>query len=245
MDRLRAELADQQSRRENVSVRAGRISSVLEAGGRLDPEDFDDHDDVAHHYETTLRPTLTDLDPIQKAAAIRGYVEETRIAPDAAIKSLLGLTATDDAGTRIAAARAVTETFAIDPTARDKVPPVLSLHAETMAQLADTDSIPPDDIAKTADALFGKGTPGASANWPKPTLIQLAMAGITGGSSAANQRVNFLERGPAVRDTFPLGLIRRHLRDQSLLIKWCRRLKNRAVDHAVVGRPGRQNQDYR
>jgi hypothetical protein len=52
--RLRAEFQDAQQRREQVSARTERISSVLEKGGRLDPEDFDDHDDVAHHYEATL-----------------------------------------------------------------------------------------------------------------------------------------------------------------------------------------------
>ena len=70
-----------------MSAKAGRVTSVLEAGKRLLPEDFDDHDDVAHHYEATLKPSLADLDPAQNASAISGYVSDIGFAPDEAIKT--------------------------------------------------------------------------------------------------------------------------------------------------------------
>jgi len=72
-------MAEEQKRREAVSARAGRISSLLDAGSRPDPEDTDDRDDVAHHYAATLRPSLADLDPARKAAAIGAYVLDTGI----------------------------------------------------------------------------------------------------------------------------------------------------------------------
>ena len=109
--RLRTELADEQNRWETVSAGADRISSKLQSGGRLDPEDTADHDDVAHHYEATLRPALADLDPSQKAIVIRGYVANTGIAPEAAVKSLLGLAVAGDPTNRIVATRPLKEGF--------------------------------------------------------------------------------------------------------------------------------------
>ena len=52
---------------------------------------------MAHHYETTLRPSLAGLEPVQRASAIGGYVAETGIAPEPAIKTLLGLAVTGEA----------------------------------------------------------------------------------------------------------------------------------------------------
>ncbi|MDA1324812.1 MAG: hypothetical protein O3C34_08700 [Proteobacteria bacterium] len=171
---LTADFTAGQDRRKTISAKAERIASMLQTESRPDPKDLDDQDDVAHHYAATLRPTLADLNPAQKAAAIRGYVEETGIAPDAALKSLLGLTATGDPATRIAAASALTKIFAIDTTARDRVPPALAAHAELMVQLADKYEITPEKAVRTAEALFGVGATGA--NQPSPALIQLAGA---------------------------------------------------------------------
>ena len=163
-DRLRSDLADDQNRRETIAARAEKVTSALQTEGRLNPEDFDDHDDVGHHYEATLKPSLAGLDPAQKASAISGYVADTGIAPDAALKTLLGLTATGDASNRIAAARELFAVFDTDPTARDKVPPGLAAHAETLVDLADTYEPAPDEAIKrlaTADAFFGDSAPGA------------------------------------------------------------------------------------
>ena len=153
-DRLRSDLADDQNRRETIAARAEKVTSALQTEGRLNPEDFDDHDDVGHHYEATLKTSLAGLDPAQKASAISGYVADTGIAPDAALKTLLGLTATGDASNRIAAARELFAVFDTDPTARDKVPPGLAAHAETLVQLANTESMRPDEVVNAAEALF-------------------------------------------------------------------------------------------
>ena len=169
--RLRADFTAAQKRRSEASARAERISSELQTGNRLDPEDFDDQDDVAYHYAATLKPSLIDLGPAQKASAIRGYVDDIGIAPDAALKSLLGLTVTGDPATRIAAARAFIDIFLKDPTSRRRVPPALAAYSETMVQLADTDSISPEEIIRTADAVFGESAPGTDQANPALTLI--------------------------------------------------------------------------
>jgi hypothetical protein len=176
VDRLHADFTVEQQRRSKASARAERVSSKLQTANRLDPEDFDDHDDVAHHYAATLKPSLAELDPARKAAAIGGYVAETGIAPEAALNSLLALTATGDPANRIAAARELVAVFKTDPTARDRVPPSLATHAETMAQLADTGSILPEKIIEATNALFGASTPGPAGDQPNAPLIQLAAA---------------------------------------------------------------------
>ena len=133
---------------------------------------------MGHYYAATLKPSLAGLDPAQKAAAIGGYVADTGIAPDAALKTLLGLTATGDAEGRIAATRELVAVFDTDPTARNKVPPGLAAYAETLVDLADTYELAPDEAVKTADALFGDSTPGADR--PNPALLQLVSAKNTG-----------------------------------------------------------------
>ena len=210
-ERLRTEMAEEQIRREQVSAKAGRVTSVLQTGSRLDPEDLDDHDDLAHHYEATLKPALADLDPAQKASAISGYVAQTGIAPEAAVTTLLGLTATGDAEGRIAATRELVAVFDTDPTARNKVPPGLAAYAETLVDLADTYELAPDEAIKTADAFFGDSGPGADR--PNPALFQLVSAKNTGvqtdaqpdakPNSATRKLVEFLERDSAVRETLP------------------------------------------
>ena len=131
---------------------------------------------MAHHYEATLRPSLTDLDPAQKASAIRGYVSDTGIAPDAALKTLLGLAVTGEAAGRIAAVQTLEFVFDTDPTARGKVPPELADFAELMIQLADTDAIPPEQIIEAADGLIRGLSPGAKEDRPDPGLLLLAEA---------------------------------------------------------------------
>ena len=133
---------------------------------------------MGHYYAATLKPSLAGLDPAQKAAAIGGYVADTGIAPDAALKTLPGLTATGDAEGRIAATRELVAVFDTDPTARNKVPPGLAAYAETLVDLADTYELAPDEAVKTADALFGDSTPGADR--PNPALLQLVSAKNTG-----------------------------------------------------------------
>ena len=186
-DRLRSDLADDQNRRETIAARAEKVTSALQTGVHLNPEDFDDHDDVAHHYDVTLRPSLADLDPAQKASAIGGYVSATGIAPDVALKSLLGLTATGDPTNRIAATRELVAVFDIDPTARNKVPPGLAAYAETLVDLADTYELAPDEAVKTADAFFGDSAPGADR--PNPALLQLVSAKNTGVQTDAQPDV--------------------------------------------------------
>ena len=181
-DRLRTELTDEQIRRDKVSAGAERITLALQAGDRLNPADFGDQDDVAHHYAATLKPSLTDLEPAQKAAAISSYVADTGIVPDAALKTLLGLAVTGEPTGRIAAAQALKTVFIFDPTAPDQVPRTLLAHAHIMAQLAETGSIAPEEIIKVADALIGMGAPGAGADQPSPALIQLAKAENNAGA---------------------------------------------------------------
>ena len=175
---MRSDLADEQNRRETIAARAEKVTSALQTGGRLNPEDTDDHDDVGHHYAATLKPSLAELDPAQKPAAIGGYVADTGIAPDAALKTLLGLTATGDASNRIAATRELVAVFDTDPTARNRVPPGLAAYAETLVDLADTYELAPDEAIKTADAFFSDNAPGADR--PNPALLQLVSAKNTG-----------------------------------------------------------------
>jgi hypothetical protein len=181
-DRLRADFTAAQKRRSEASARAERVSSELQTGNRLDPEDFDDQDDVAHHYAATLKPSLIDLGPAQKASAIRGYVDDIGIAPDAAIKSLLGLTVAGDAPNRIAAARELTKILLIDVTARDRVPPALAAYAEATVQLADTDAIAPEEVVNAADAMLSKFAEitDSGVEYPHSALIQLASAHTKG-----------------------------------------------------------------
>ena len=47
-ERLRTEMAEEQIRREASLGKGGaQVTSVLQTGSRLDPEDLDDHDDLA------------------------------------------------------------------------------------------------------------------------------------------------------------------------------------------------------
>jgi hypothetical protein len=101
---------------------------------------------------------------------------ETGIAPDASLNTLLGLAVTGEAEGRIAAARALTDLFEVDPTARDRVPPPLATLAETMAQLAEPNTIPPNDIVNTVDTLFETGTPSLDDDKSNPAVILLAKA---------------------------------------------------------------------
>ncbi|MDA1326496.1 MAG: RelA/SpoT domain-containing protein [Proteobacteria bacterium] len=101
---------------------------------------------------------------------------ETGVAPQPALKTLLGLAVTGEPTGRIAAARALSNIFGIDPTAREKMPPALAAHAETMVQIADMDTIGPEDIVKAADSLFSDKTPGGGPDQPNSALLQLAKA---------------------------------------------------------------------
>jgi len=154
---------------------------------------------MAHHYEAVLKPPLADLDPAQKASTIGGYVADTGITPDAATKTLLAMTVTGDPASRIAAARALTDIFDIDPQARDSVPPPLADLAGLLRRLADTDTIPPEDIVNAADALFRDGAKGT--NQPNPALLQLATAEIDAEDTAGNKDdVFFGEDAPFPED---------------------------------------------
>ncbi len=95
--------------------------------------------------------------------------DETR-APEAAIKPLPGLTATGGATNRTLAAPALTALLARIATARGEVPPALAHYAGTLVQLAHMDTIPPEAIAKAADALSAESAPGAGAGRPDGRL---------------------------------------------------------------------------
>jgi hypothetical protein len=182
-DRLRTDLAANQKRRNEIFARAERVSSVLQTNGRLDPQDPNDHTDVADHYAVTLKPTLADRDPAQRASAIRSYAEITGIMPEIGIKTLLALTVTGDPASRVAATRELSELLRIDAAARDRVPPTLATYAKMVVKLADTDAIPSDEIIKMGDGLIRTLSRGAEENMPNPGLIELA----TQGNSATVQ----------------------------------------------------------
>jgi hypothetical protein len=99
---------------------------------------------------------------------------DTGIAPDAALKSLLGLAVTGEASDRIAAARTLEFVLDTDPTVRDRVPPPLAKHATLMIQLADTGSILPEKIIEAGDGLIRDLSPDIDKNQPDPGLILLA-----------------------------------------------------------------------
>jgi hypothetical protein len=112
-----------------------------------------------------------------------GYVADTGIAPNAALKTLLGLAATGEASDRIAAARALEFVLDTDPTVWDRVPPPLAKHATLMVQLADTSSIPHDKIIEAGDRLIRDLSPGIEKDQPDPGLTLLA----SGQTDAATQ----------------------------------------------------------
>jgi hypothetical protein len=129
---------------------------------------------VAHHYDATLKLSLADLEPAQKASAISGYVTEIGIIPDAALNTLLGLVATGAAPGRIAAARELITVLDTDPTARDRTPPALADFAETIERLAELDAIPPEVIIKTAEGFLGGNE--VASDQPNHALLHLARA---------------------------------------------------------------------
>jgi len=174
-------------RRQDIDTRAGRITALLEAGNRPDPDDPDYRADVAHHYEATLRPALVELDPARKAAAIGAYVNDTGIAPDAALDTLLGLTVAGEPDGRIAAARQLSDLLARYPEEWDRVPPAIIELADFIARLAGTDAIPPREIVKAGDAFLRELLPLPADDRPNPGLRLLASVKSGGGQPAAGQ----------------------------------------------------------
>ena len=241
-DRLRSDLADDQNHRETIAARAEKVTSALQTGVHLNPEDFDDHDDVGHHYEATLKPSLAGLDPAQKASAISGYVADTGIAPDAALKTLLGLTATGEAQGRIAAAHALTALFEADPTARDRVPPPLADFAELIQSLTDTDAIPPDEIIKVGDGLIRDLSPGTKEDQPNPGLILLAKAQTNAQPGVADE--NDVPPDAAPQQFRPDGRLGRASNEAAELARILKGNKDRGGDESANPRRSRRSGSF-
>lgn len=212
-DTLNKELEQRQQRITEERDKLRRVTSLLDEGTVLDPQD-PEHKDLAEIYlEKIVGPGSAGLSPKERIGLFEELPDTLGLMPERAMCPLGGMVLAGEPDDRLAAARAVTKIVARQPDTRDCLPPWIIPLADQLTEFARLE-IPAEKSIEMAESELRHAIAIDDSDNPPRSIhafetgentarieLMSAVAGEGGGNSAPSSPSNSGGAGEAGQGT--------------------------------------------